>query len=244
MLAIEFLGHACFRIWEEGHPTIMTDPYTHSDVGMVDDGVKYEAQTVIVSSLTDLSHNNYQLASGNPKVINALDVATGKTPESINGEPIIAIAVSETPDHPRGPDDNGMYAFKAGGLWFAHVGDVGFALSEKQLEPWVGHCDVLLAITGETYSLDLDELDPMIEFLKPKFIFPMHYHLPPAGIMMRPVSKFLNRRKDDPVIVVNHHTIELPIPELKKDHPTIVVLEPSSYTPVMQQLKYVEEEKR
>jgi hypothetical protein len=58
------------------------------------------------------------------------------------------------------------------------------------------------------------------------------------------VSKFLNRRQADPVIVVNHHTISLPLPELKKGHPTIVVLQTSSYVPVMQQLKYVEEEKR
>ncbi len=244
MLEVEFLGHACFRIWEGGRPTIMTDPYTHSDVGLTDEGEQFEAETVIVSSLTDLSHNNYKLASGKPKVINALDVATGKVSESINGKPIVGIAVSETPDHPTGPDDNGMYAFYAGGLWFAHVGDVGFALSEEQLAPWVGHCDVLLAITGETYSLNLDELDPMIDFLKPKFIFPMHYHLPPPGIMMRPVTKFLNRRKNDPALIVNHHKIALPMPEIKAGHPTIVVLQPSSYTPAMQQIEYLEEEKR
>lgn len=228
---IEFLGHACFRIWQDGKPKIVTDPYTHSDVGMVDDGKQFEAETVIVSSLTDLSHNNYRLVSGNPTVINALDLASGKATATLNDEPIIAIPAAENPAHPTGPDDNGMYAFKVGDLWFAHIGDLGFQLDNEALAPWVGHCDVLLAITGETYSLTLDELDPMIDFLKPKMIFPMHYHLPPPGEKMVQVTEFLARRKDDPVLVVKHHTIELPIPQVKAGHPTIVVLQPNGYVP-------------
>ena len=238
MLAIEFIGHACFRIWENGKPTIMTDPYTHSDVDMQDDGKRFAAETVIMSSLTDLSHNNAELAEGNPTLINALDVATGNSTATINGEPMIAIPAAEIPDHPTGPDDNGMYAFKAGDLWFAHMGDAGFNVGVDLLQAWEGHCDVLLALTGAKYSLSLDELDAMIDFLQPKLIFPMHYHLPPPGGAMQPLSKFLNRRQHDPVLVVNHHTIQLPIPEIKSGHPTIVVLQPSGYTPTKPQLTY------
>jgi len=229
MLEIEFIGHACFRIWEDGRPTVLTDPYTHSDVGLVDEGETFEAETVIVSSLKDLSHNNTKLASGNPAVINALDVAAGKTEASVNGESVVGILVAENPQHPTGPDDNGMYAFKAGGLWFAHMGDVGYGLSEEQLQPWKGKCDVLLAITGEVYSLSLDELEPMIDILNPRYVFPMHYYLPPPGSMMKPVSNFLNRRRDDPVLVVGGSRVQLPLPEIKPGRPTIVVLEPSSY---------------
>lgn len=231
MLEVEFIGHACFRIWVDGRPVVLTDPYTHSDVGLDDNGETFAAETVIVSSLLDLSHNNYKLASGSPTVINALDVAVGKTAARIGGDPVVAIPVTENLEHPTGPDDNGMYAFKAGGLWFAHVGDVGYGLTAEQLAPWAGKCDVLLAITGEIYSLTLDELEPMIDILKPKYVFPMHYYLPPPGSMMKPVSDFLNRRKSDPVLIVNGSRVPLPLPPLKPGHPTIVVLEPSSYTP-------------
>ena len=230
-LQLEFVGHACFRLWQDGVPTIVMDPFTHSDLKLPDDGLRLEADTVIVSSLTDDSHNNYKLVNGNPKVINALDVATGNASATINGEPLVAIPAAEVPDHPTGPDDNGIYAFYAGGLWFAHLGDLGFGLSDEELAPWRGKCDVLLAIVGESLTLKLDELDPMIEFLRPKVIFPMHYNLPPVGSTMSPVTKFLERRTHDPIIHVPHHTIHLPLPEIVSGRPTIVVLQPSGYTP-------------
>lgn len=230
-IAIEFIGHACFRIWQDNKPIIMTDPFTHSDVGLIDDGTQYETETVIVSSLTDLSHNNYQLAVGDPTLINALDVAVGKASATIHGEPLIAIPAAENPDVPHSPDDNGMYAFKVGDLWFAHLGDLGFGLDKAALEPWLGHCDVLMAITGDKYSLSLEELDVLIDIVKPKLIFPMHYHLPPPGGPMKPLSAFLERRPDDPVLYVNDSKISLPLPEIKPNHPTIVVLQPCGYTP-------------
>ena len=237
-LEIEFIGHACYRIWENGKATVMTDPYTHSDLGMEDDGVTFEAETVIISSAIDLSHNNYKLAGPNAKVINALEVSVGKVEAVINGENVIAIPVTENPLHPTGPDDNGMYAFKAGGLWFCHIGDLGHALDEEALKPWLDKCDVLLAITGEVFSLTLEELDPMIDFLKPKYVFPMHYHIPPGGEKMLPISEFLNRRPEDPVLVVNDTKIALPLPEMKAGHPTIVVLRPAGWKLAKKQLKY------
>ncbi len=237
-LKVEFIGHACYRIWQDGRPLVVTDPYTHSDVGLEDDGRRLESEYVIVSSLIDLSHNNYSMVAGQPKVINALDVAVGKAAATINDEPVIAIPVAEHPEHPTGPDDNGMYAFKAGGLWFAHVGDLGFGMTEPELAPWVGRCDVLMAITGGIYSLTLQELDGLIDYLRPKIVLPMHYHLPPPGGPMLPLADFLNQRPDDPVIITNSTTIELPLPEIKPGHPTIVVLKPAGYTPSKAQLNY------
>ena len=140
---------------------------------------------------------------------------------------------AEIPDHPEGTDDNALYAFKAGGLWFAHLGDLGFGLSAEELAPWEGKCDVLLPITGENLTLKLDELDPMIEFLKPTWIVPMHYGLPPLGGAdaggMTFVDTFLNRRPRNPVFIVRHHTVEFPLPAAPDGRPTIVILEPTGY---------------
>lgn len=230
-ITVEFVGHACFRIWQDERPLVVTDPFTPSDVDLPDDVTTLEADNVIVSSLTDLSHNNYGMVTNNPTVINALDVAQGKAEATLNDEPVICIQAAEHPNHPTGADDNATYAFKVGDLWFAHLGDLGFGLTEKELLPWVGRSDVLLALTGDKYSLSLDELDEIIELLKPKLIFPMHYHLPPPGGPMKPVSAFLERRPADPVVYVPHHSIDLPLPDFKPGHPTIVVLQPSGYTP-------------
>ena len=157
------------------------DPFGHEKCELEDDGFRLDAETVIVSSLTDPAHDNVKLAKGNPRVINALDVATGKIQESVNGEPIYAIPAAEIPDHPEGTDDNALYAIKAGGLWFNHVGDLGFGLSNEELAPWSDRCDVLLVITGQKYTIKYEDIDKMIDFLKPKWMVPMHYHLPPLG---------------------------------------------------------------
>ena len=78
-------------------------------------------------------------------------------------------------------------------------------------------------------------IDAMIDFLKPTWIVPMHYYLPPLGgegepgSGMAPVDDFLNRRSRDPVIVARHHTVTFPLTKSDDGRPTIVVLEPSGY---------------
>jgi L-ascorbate metabolism protein UlaG (beta-lactamase superfamily) len=240
---LEFVGHACFRLLEDGKPTIVMDPYSfvylppYKTTEMADDGFLIDGDTVIVSSLTDDAHDNVAMVRGQPRVINALDVATGKAQATINGEPVVAIAAREIRDHPEHITgrDNALFAFKAGGLWFAHLGDLGIRLSNEELEPWVNRCDVMLAITGEKNTIKLDELDPIIEFLKPTWIVPMHYAIPPMGPKDHPgggmttVDVFLNHRRRDHVIIARHHMVSFPMAKLDDGRPTIVVLDPSGY---------------
>jgi hypothetical protein len=235
---LEWIALACFRLWEDGGPVIATDPFTPSSIGLVKEeeaGRRIQADTVICSSLTDVAHSNVGLVKGNPTVINALDVAKGNLEAEVSGEPVITVQAAESPDHPEGPDDNALYAFKLGGLWFLHMGDVGFGLPPQEIAPFVGRCDVLLALTGEKLTLGLDELDKMIDFLDPTWIVPMHYGLAPVvGTEPNIVTKvdvFLNRRSRDPVIQVRHHTVEFPMSTPVPGRPTIVVLEPSGYSP-------------
>src|SRR5436305_6286519 len=81
-IQLEFVGHACFRIWQDGRPTLLLDPFTPKTLSL-DGDLKLEAETVIVSSLTDPAHDNYQMAIGNPPLINALDVARGQAAATI-----------------------------------------------------------------------------------------------------------------------------------------------------------------
>ncbi len=232
---LEWVGLACFRLWEDGGPAIAMDPYNPAVVAEavgIDESVfdvRLQAETVIVSSLTDRAHAHYELVDGDPRVINALDVAMGNADASISGEPLIAVQAAEAPHHPDGPDDNAMYAFKAGGLWIMHMGDLGYGVGADELAPFADHCDVLLALTGEHLTLRLEELDPMIEILAPKWIVPMHYRLPPLTAGMTPVDAFLEMRSKDPVFLARHHTARFPMPTQEPDDPTIVVLEPSGY---------------
>lgn len=229
-IQIEFIGHACFRLWVHGRPYLMTDPFKHADLKIPDDGVRYQAEIVIVSSLMDDSHNNYELASSSPQVIDALAIAEGKASAEVNGQSVICVLASENEDRPDNPKDNACYAFNLEGVWFVHLGDLGYGLTEDEMQPWKGHCDVLMPIVGEKFTLSLDELEPMIEFLQPKVIFPMHYNLPPVGPLMSPVSKFIEQRKGrDPIIYVPHHTVTLSLTPILEGRPNIVVLKNSGW---------------
>ena len=232
---LEWVGMACFRLWQDGGPVIAMDPYTPSAIGLVDDGTQIHADTVIVSSLTDVAHANVKLIEGEPRVINALDVARGLGDTQIYDAPLAAVEAAEAPDHPDGADDNALYAFKVGGLWFLHMGDLGYGLNEYQLAPFAARCDVLLALTGEGLTLRLDELDPMIDILNPTWIVPMHYNLAPVSGQKRVMTKldvFIGRRPRDPVIFARRQVVTFPLPASEHGRPTIVVLEPSGYQPV------------
>ncbi|MCY4372555.1 MAG: MBL fold metallo-hydrolase, partial [Spirochaetaceae bacterium] len=76
-VSVEFVGHACFRIWIDGRPSIVTDPYPPGRLGLPP-LEPLAADTVIVSSLTDEAHSHVELVAGSPRVINALDVARGQ----------------------------------------------------------------------------------------------------------------------------------------------------------------------
>ena len=96
----------------------------------------------------------------------------------VEGSPLITLKVRESEMHESGsPKDNAMYALKIGGLWILHMGDLGYGLSAQEMAPFVGRCDLLLALVGQTNTIPLEDLDFLIDHLKPKWIVPMHYLL-------------------------------------------------------------------
>ena len=98
-VSVEFVGHACFRIWVDGRPSIVTDPYPPARLGLPP-LEPLAADTVIVSSLTDEAHSHVDLVAGSPRVINALDVARGQE-AAIGGEAVVTVEATEARDHPR-----------------------------------------------------------------------------------------------------------------------------------------------
>jgi L-ascorbate metabolism protein UlaG (beta-lactamase superfamily) len=229
-VSVEFVGHACFRIWEDGRPRLVTDPFRFETLKIADTGYRLDAETVVVSSLTDDAHDNVGLVHGSPQVINALDVARGTSKVEFGGEPIVTIEAAEDPNHTmHSPSDNALYALRIGGLWFAHMGDLGYQLTAEQLAPFAGRCDALFALTGEQFTPTHEQLDPMIEFLQPRWIFPMHYNIPPVSFEMTKIEDFVSHRAEDPAVFVRHHTVELPLAAPRSGRPTIVVLDPSGY---------------
>jgi len=224
---IEWVGHACFRIWSDGGPVIVMDPFTPKNLGLSDEEAAVEADTVIVSSLTDKAHGYPGLVRGDPRVINALEVAECGLHAEIDGSPLVTLAAAESPDHESGnPKVNALYAVEVGGLWIMHMGDLGYGLNPDELAPFVDRCDVLLALAGQTNTLAFEDLDVFIDHLKPRWIVPMHYRLW-WPTRMRPLDEFLDHRRQDRLLFTRGSSVEFPLEIGPPDQHTIVVLEPS-----------------
>ena len=245
---IEWVGLSCFRVWRDGGPVIVMDPFNPAELmnfGLFpgetstlekpDEKRLIEGNTVIVSSLTDIAHGSPQLVRGSPRIINALDLVQQKSQAEIDGSTLISVLGGESEDRPEEFGEakpNAIYGLKVGGLWITHLGDLGRGLTAEELEPFVNRCDVLLAlVSGPPLSIPLDELDFLIDYLKPKWIVPMHYRLPPLDVtVFAPLSEFLDRHRDNPLFYTRSSTVRFPI-ETDLAQPIIVSLKPSSYEP-------------
>ena len=88
---VEWVGHACFRARRDGGPVIVMDPFTPKNLSLSEEKTSLDGDTVIVSSLKDRAHGNPALVRGNPRVINALEVAQQGLEVEIDGSPLITL---------------------------------------------------------------------------------------------------------------------------------------------------------
>lgn len=225
MLTIEYIGLACFRLWGETGEVVVVDPYTPDDIGMPE--ITIEGDVILASSLTDTAHFNPGLVAGSPRIVNALDVAAGAE-HTVGERPVVAVPVTEDPTRIDAPKDCAMYGLRVGGLDVVHMGDAGYVPSEAELSPFIGHCDVLLILAGILFTPPLEELDRIIDTLRPSWILPMHYFLPPMIYAFRPVDDFLRHRSNDPVLAPRTPRISLPLDApWSSERPVLVVPKPA-----------------
>ena len=172
-MKLTWYGHATFYVESAGGTVIVTDPYNFETSGYAP--LDKEADIVVISSATDDFHNNAHLVAGNPSVVNALELAQSGEPHAERGITFHATEAMENVSHREGhPDQNGMYRFEVDGISIGHMGDVGNALSEPQLEFFQG-TDILLALAGGYPVIALDDLKHVIDRVKPKLVIPMHF---------------------------------------------------------------------
>ncbi len=257
---IEWVALSCLRIWRDGGPVIVTDPFYPPVVGLLgeeariashdatelfestgvaptENGQTIEGDVVITSSGNDMAHGYPKFVRGKPRVIDALKVNQQGIEVEVDGGPLITVKTSEGPGHLNGllkfepPTDNAVYAFQVGGLWILHLGDVGHGLGVEQLAPFVGHCDVLLPPVGQTNTISLQDLDFVIYHLEPRWIIPVHHKLPPVATILQPIDDFLVHRAADTLLYPRTSTVTLPLELPETGRPTTIVLDPSGYEP-------------
>lgn len=213
-MKIKFYAHASFRLEGDGI-AVITDPYTPGPQVSNFDPIQEPADVVIMSSATDRFHSDPSHISGNPVVVNAVEVVTqaenGHNEVTVKRIPIRAFPSMEslTWDYGRDPEDNAMYLFEMEGLRLLHIGDIGNPLSQKHLDALSGQVDVMFALAGGNATIALDDLDVAIQAIQPRVIIPMHYFHPKGRLKILPVSEFAGRYPSDKVTYVGSSELEL-----------------------------------
>jgi L-ascorbate metabolism protein UlaG (beta-lactamase superfamily) len=170
---LKWYGHASFCITSDTGSSIITDPYDPRTAGYKP--FTEPSDVVVISSDNDSFHCNEHLIPGEHITINALELARSGLARVEHGVSFTAVEAMEALNHrEHHPDQNGMYRMLVDGINIGHMGDIGNALTESQLEFFAG-VDVLLALAGGHPTLELDDLETAIKFIKPKLVIPMHF---------------------------------------------------------------------
>jgi L-ascorbate metabolism protein UlaG (beta-lactamase superfamily) len=219
---LKWYGHASFRITASDGATIITDPYTPETAGYK--AISETSDIVIISSDNDSFHCRADLIPGTPTIINALELARTGKPRAEKGITFQAVQAMEAHNHRfHDPDQNGMYKFVVDGVSIGHMGDIGNALVEEQLEFFKG-VDVFLALAGGHPTIELDDLKLALDVIAPKLIVPMHFRT----LTYKPrntfwIESFLNYFDDKQVDFAITSEVELTKENLPKETRVLVL---------------------
>jgi L-ascorbate metabolism protein UlaG (beta-lactamase superfamily) len=179
MAEIKWFGHACFRL-RSRDATILTDPVPRSF------GYKVDKQKVDIVTISHdhPGHNNVDLASGEPKLVNG--------PGEYEMNDVFITGIATWHDDKKGAEHgrNTAYLFDLEDLVVCHLGDLGHTLTEAQVES-MSSADVVIIPVGGGTALDATKAVEVIGQLEPKIVIPMQYQTPSGDSQRDPLERFL-----------------------------------------------------
>ena len=166
-MKIKWFGHSAFLITADDGTKILTDPYTPYAFGMEYKPIG-ETVDIITVSHDHADHNNTKSIPINPQIL--------KGPGKHWAKGIDFHGVASYHDDKGGKErgDNTIFVFTVNGITFCHLGDLGHTLTGDEVTQ-IGPIDVLMIPVGGNYTIDFKAADKVIEQLKPRIVFPMHY---------------------------------------------------------------------
>jgi L-ascorbate metabolism protein UlaG (beta-lactamase superfamily) len=199
---IEWYGHACFLIKAASGAWIVIDPFD-------DEKMPYSLPegpvTLAFASHDHFDHNN--VGGVEPYI-----AVKGGAGGAMVTEPLRTIApygtytfsedstsyelhvVPSYHDEEKGKKrgHNTISVWDIDGLRIVHLGDLGCALDEKQVEA-IGRPDVLMIPVGGYYTIDAEGARAIVEQLSPRIVIPMHFKTEILGdsIPIAGVDEFL-----------------------------------------------------
>jgi L-ascorbate metabolism protein UlaG (beta-lactamase superfamily) len=223
-MRITWWGLACFLIEGEAI-SIATDPYTPAEFGYRP--IDRPLDVVVRSSPDDRAHSAADSVAGT-ELIEALEVSKAG-PVTVKGVRFEAYRTRERLVAGKAaPGENAMYRFEVDGVRVLHLGDIGLPFSPDHLDALEGQVDVVLAITGDNYTISLDDLVYGLGRIQPRIVIPMHYQDAklrlPKGFWFQPVEAFTTRFPEERIVRSGASSIEVSRASLP-DRMTINILE-------------------
>ena len=173
---ITYIGHSSFKIRTKS-ATVITDPFDPASTG-----IKFPPQEadIVTISHDHADHNYLEKISGYKKVV------AGPGEYEIMGISIIGISTFHDDKEGSERGKNTIYVYEAEGLRIVHLGDLGHALSESQIEA-LGEVDILMIPVGGVYTIGPKEASDLVSAVEPYFVIPMHF----GGDKLQPLEAFL-----------------------------------------------------
>lgn len=202
-IKITWFGHSMFLI-QSNEVKIVTDPFNTSI------GYKFPEITCDIATVSHnhYDHNNYDSLNGNPVVLKEAGTNTVKN--------ITLEGIPSYHDNVGGAKygSNVIFVWKIKGIKIAHLGDYGEdSLSPEQKLALEG-ADVLFIPVGGMTTLDGKQAQKIIEQIKPRIAFPMHYKMSDCNITLNSIDEFISglnnvKNKNSTSVIISKKTLPL-----------------------------------
>ncbi|MFO0702797.1 MAG: MBL fold metallo-hydrolase [Candidatus Andersenbacteria bacterium] len=193
--------------------TLVFDPYTEKETGLRPP--RPETNVVLVSA----EHADAAAAeslAGQPFVI------TGPGEYDVKGMGIRGIPSFHDGEQGKKLGRNTIYVVDLEGITVCHLGCLGHALSERQIDE-IGNVDVLLIPVGGDRTIGAKTAVEVVNEIEPRIVIPTHYAVPKLKYKLADVAAFLKEMgasgtKPEP-------RLKLKKSDLPKEETRVVLLE-------------------
>ncbi|WP_331000644.1 MBL fold metallo-hydrolase [Clostridium guangxiense] len=185
ILNLTWFGQSCFLLESNNGKKILTDPF--------DTTLGYKSYSGAVDVVT-ISHHHFDhdYVKNLPENTIIFD-----KPGAYKYENIEIIGFPSYHDNLKGAarGKNTIFTFKMDNLKICHLGDLGYILSEDEINS-LGNIDVLLIPVGGNFTIDGDEAAKLCKKINSKIVIPMHYKTPLTSLPIDGVDKFILNMKN------------------------------------------------
>jgi len=179
---ITWHGQSCFKIQGQ-NVTIITDPFDKS-YGLK---VPRMAADIITSSHDHNDHNNVKAVKGIDE--SSPFIITGSGEYEVKDVFVYGIPCFHDKNEGQDRGENTIYRIEIDNLTLVHLGDLGHAFANGQLEK-LKQVDILFVPVGGVYTIDAKAASEVISQIEPRIVIPMHYQIPGLKLKLDSLDKF------------------------------------------------------